>query len=97
MVERTPILNVVTQLLLFLGLLSVLLPFAIISIAASHDFRTVNEVPMPLTPGNQLWVNLVEAWNRADLGPKILNSLVFAAGVALGKVFIAALTAFSIV
>jgi sn-glycerol 3-phosphate transport system permease protein len=97
MVERSPIFNIISQLLLFLGFLSVLLPFAIIAIAASHDLRTVNEVPMPLTPGAHFWENIVEAWNRADLGPKIVNSIVFAAGVALGKVFIAALTAFSIV
>jgi len=97
MVERTPILNVVTQILLLLGLLSALLPFVIIAIAASHDLRTVNEVPMPLMPGDQFWANIVEAWTRADLGPKIVNSVLFAGGVALGKVFIAALTAFSIV
>ncbi|WP_395015528.1 ABC transporter permease subunit [Dongia sp.] len=97
MVERTPILNVVTQILLLLGLALALLPFAIIAVAASHDLRTVNQVPMPLIPGDQFWDNIVEAWNRADLGPKLLNSIVFAAGVALGKVFIAALTAFSIV
>ena len=65
----------------------------IIAIAASHDLRTVNEVPMPLTPGDQFWANIVEAWTRADLGPKIVNSVLFAGGVALGKVFIAALTA----
>ena len=97
MVERSPVLNVVSQILLFLGLVAALLPFVIIAIAASHDLRTVNEVPMPLTPGPHFWENIVEAWNRADLGPKIVNSIVFAAGVALGKVFIAALTAFSIV
>ena len=97
MVERTPILNIVTQVLLFLGLIMALLPFAIIAIAASHDLRTVNTVPMPLVPGDQFWANIVEAWTRADLGPKLLNSIVFAAGVALGKVSIAAVTAFSIV
>ena len=97
MVERTPVLNVVSHILLFLGLVSALLPFVIIGIAASHDLRTVNIVPMPLTPGPHFWENVVEAWNRANLGPKLLNSIVFAGGVALGKVFIAALTAFSIV
>jgi sn-glycerol 3-phosphate transport system permease protein len=97
MVERSPILNVVSQIVLLLGLIAVALPFAIIAIAASHDLRTVNEVPMPLAPGPYFWANIVEAWNRAELGPKIVNSIVFAAGVALGKVFIAAVTAFSIV
>jgi sn-glycerol 3-phosphate transport system permease protein len=97
MVERTPILNAVTQILLLLGLLTALVPFGIIAIAASHDLRTVTTVPMPLTPGQDFWANIVEAWSRADLGPKLLNSFVFAAGVALGKVFFAALTAYSIV
>jgi sn-glycerol 3-phosphate transport system permease protein len=68
-----------------------------IVIAATHDIWTVNQVPMPLVPGGHFWENVTEAWIRADLGPKILNSIVFAAGVALGKVFIAALSAFSIV
>jgi sn-glycerol 3-phosphate transport system permease protein len=96
-VERTPILNAVTQVVLFLGLVCSLVPFGIVIIAATHDLRTVNQVPMPLIPGPYLWDNLVEAWHRADLGPKIVNSVVFALGVALGKVFIAALSAFSIV
>jgi sn-glycerol 3-phosphate transport system permease protein len=52
---------------------------------------------MPLTPGHDFLKNVAEAWARADLGHKILNSIVFAGGVALGKVCIAALSAFSLV
>src|SRR3954447_10083820 len=97
MIERTPILNAVTQLLLFLGLLIALAPFFIVAIAATHDLRTVNQVPMPLVPGHDFLKNAAEAWERADLGRKIINSVIFAAGVALGKVTIAALSAFSLV
>ncbi len=97
MVERTPLFDVVSQVVLFLGLLTALAPFAIVAIAATHDIRTVNLVPMPLVPGHHFLDNLAEAWARADLGHKILNSIVFAAGVALGKVFIAGLSAFSLV
>jgi sn-glycerol 3-phosphate transport system permease protein len=96
-VERTPVFDVVTQVVLFLGLLTALAPFAIVVIAATHDIRTVNQVPMPLTPGSHFLANVIEAWQRADLSHKLLNSLVFAAGVALGKVFIAGLSAFSLV
>jgi sn-glycerol 3-phosphate transport system permease protein len=96
-VERTPLFDVVSQIVLFLGLLTALAPFAIVAIAATHDIRTVNLVPMPLVPGHHFLENLAEAWARADLGHKIVNSIVFAGGVALGKVFIAALSAFSIV
>jgi sn-glycerol 3-phosphate transport system permease protein len=97
MVERTPLFDVVSQVVLFLGLMTALAPFAIVAIAATHDIRTVNLVPMPLVPGHHFLDNLAEAWARADLGHKILNSVVFAAGVALGKVVIAGLSAFSLV
>jgi sn-glycerol 3-phosphate transport system permease protein len=97
MVERTPVFDIVTQLVLFFGLLVALLPFAIVFIAATHDLRTVNQVPMPLVPGHDFLKNAAEAWARADLGHKLINSVIFAGGVALGKVAIAAISAFSIV
>src|SRR5436190_24031504 len=52
---------------------------------------------MPLVPGLDLAKNVAEAWLRADLGRKIVNSTLFAGGVALGKVVIAGLSAFSLV
>jgi sn-glycerol 3-phosphate transport system permease protein len=97
MVERTPFLDVLTQVLLFLALLVALAPFAIVAIAATHDLRTVNQVPMPLVPGHDFFKNAAEAWARADLGRKIINSILFAGGVAVGKVVIAGLSAFSLV
>jgi sn-glycerol 3-phosphate transport system permease protein len=97
MVERTPFLDVLTQVLLLLGLAVALAPFAIVAIAATHDLRTVNEVPMPLLPGHDFMTNVTEAWQRADLGRKIVNSILFAGGVACGKVVIAGLSAFSLV
>jgi sn-glycerol 3-phosphate transport system permease protein len=97
MVERTPFLDILTQVLLFLALLVALAPFAIVAIAATHDLRTVNQVPMPLVPGHDFIKNAAEAWARADLGRKIINSILFAGGVAVGKVVIAGLSAFSLV
>jgi sn-glycerol 3-phosphate transport system permease protein len=97
MVERTPILNFVTHVILFLGFLMAVAPFVIVAIAASHNLKDVNDVPMPLLPGSDFWVNIKTAWTTADLGPKLLNSFIMATGVAAGKVIISALTAFSIV
>lgn len=97
MVERSKTFDLVAQVILFLGLVIALMPFVIVGIAASHDLATVNRVPMPLTPGHDFVKNVIEAWQRADLGTKLVNSLIFATGVALGKVFIAALSAFSLV
>jgi sn-glycerol 3-phosphate transport system permease protein len=97
MVEKTPFLDLFTQIVLLMALIVALAPFAIVAIAASHDLRTVNEIPMPLLPGHEFLNNLREAWNRADFGPKLVNSLIFAIGVAAGKVSVSAISAFSIV
>ena len=50
MVERTPFLNILTHLILGAGLVLLLLPLWIVFVASTHDFRTVNTVPMPLWP-----------------------------------------------
>jgi sn-glycerol 3-phosphate transport system permease protein len=97
MVERTPILNFVTHVILFLGFLMAVAPFVIVAIASSHNLKDVNDVPMSLLPGSDFWLNIKTAWTTADLGPKLLNSFIMATGVAAGKVIISALTAFSIV
>jgi len=97
MVERTPFLNFFTHVILFVGFVFCIAPFVIVAIAASHNLKDVNDVPMSLLPGSDFWVNIKTAWVTADLGPKLLNSFIMATGVAAGKVIISALTAFSIV
>lgn len=97
MVERTPFLNFFTHVILFVGFVLCIAPFVVVAIAASHNLRDVNDVPMSLLPGSDFWLNIKTAWTTADLGPKLLNSFIMAAGVAAGKVIISALTAFSIV
>ncbi|WP_395677823.1 sn-glycerol-3-phosphate ABC transporter permease UgpE [Inquilinus sp.] len=97
MIERTPILNALTHLILITGLVLVLLPFGIVLAAATKDIQGVNQVPMSLIPGGHLIDNLAAAWHQAEFGPKLLNSLIVAVGVTVGKIVLAALTAFSIV
>lgn len=97
MIERTPILNFFTHLILFIGFVVAVGPLAIVAIAASHNLADVNKVPMSLVPGSDFWANMQTAWTTANLGPKLLNSFIFAGGVAIGKVFISAITAFSLV
>ncbi|MER8442501.1 ABC transporter permease subunit [Mesorhizobium sp. M1066] len=97
MVERTPFLNFFTHVILFVGFVLCIAPFVVVAIAASHNLRDVNDVPMSLLPGSDFWLNIKTAWTTADLGPKLLNSFIMAAGVAAGKVITSALTAFSIV
>ncbi|ESY84497.1 ABC transporter permease subunit [Mesorhizobium australicum] len=97
MVERTPFLNFFTHVILFAGFVLCIAPFVVVAVAASHNLKDVNDVPMSLLPGSDFWTNIKTAWTTADLGPKLLNSFIMAAGVAAGKVIISALTAFSIV
>jgi len=71
MVERTPFLNFFTHLILFVGFVFCIAPFVVVVIAASHNLRDVNDVPMSLLPGSDFWVNIKTAWVTADLGPKL--------------------------
>jgi sn-glycerol 3-phosphate transport system permease protein len=76
---------------------ALLMPMWIVFVAATHDFHTVNQVPMPLLPGGHLLENLATAWEQANFGRVMVNSLIVAGGVTAGKIVIAALSAFSIV
>jgi sn-glycerol 3-phosphate transport system permease protein len=69
----------------------------LVFVAATLTIEQINDPPISLLPGNQLLVNLSQAWSRADFGTKMLNSLVVAVAVACGKIAIASLTAFAIV
>ncbi|RWX76516.1 ABC transporter permease subunit [Neorhizobium lilium] len=97
MIERTPIFNLVCYTILALGLVIALLPFAIVIIASTLDLHAVNTVPMPLTPSVHFWENLQAAWVRADLGNKLVHSIIFAVSVAAGKVILSSMAAFTIV
>lgn len=97
MIERTPILNLVTHLILATGLVLLLLPIVIVLVASTHDLRTVNQVPMPLWPGTHMAENWAFAWQKGDFGRSMINSLIVALGVTAGKIAIAAISAFSIV
>jgi sn-glycerol 3-phosphate transport system permease protein len=97
MIERTPILDTLTHLLLIFSLVALAFPLWVIFVAASHDFHTVNQVPMPLWPGGHLLENLAAAWEKGNFDRVMLNSIIVAAGVTAGKIALSALSAFSIV
>lgn len=97
MIERSSLFDFVTYAVMALGLVIVITPFWIVLVAASLSLPEVARVPLELWPSSHLMENLSAAWHRADLGPKLLNTLIVAAGVTIGKVTIAALSAFSIV
>lgn len=69
----------------------------LVFVASTLTIQEINSPPISLLPGTHLWDNLSEAWQRAGLGTKLLNSLFVAVAVAAGKILIASLTAFAIV
>ncbi len=97
MVEKTPILDALTYLLLMLGILVVCFPIIYTIIAATLPLEEVSRVPMPLIPGDQFWVNIKAAWNQGDLGTQLFNSFIMASGITIGKIVVSLLGAFSIV
>lgn len=97
MIERTPILNVATHLILAVGLVLILVPIWLAFVAATHDLQAVNSAPVEFWPGDQLWVNLKQAWTQSDFGQKFINSFIVATGVVIGKVTLACITAFALV
>ena len=97
MIERTPILNIVTHLILVFGLVLILVPIWLAFVGATLTLQQVNSAPIELWPGDQLWVNLKEAWALSDFGPKFVNTLIVAVGVVVGKITLACITAFALV
>ena len=97
MIERTPLLNIVTHLILIFGLLMLLFPMYLVFVAASHTLQDVSAIPPKLLPGDQLFVNMQEAWTKAHFGEKFLNTFIVAFWVVTGKIVLACLTAFGIV
>lgn len=97
MIERTPILNILTHVILATGLILLLLPLYLTFVAASHTLDDVISVPPKLLPGDQLWVNLSAAWTKGHLGDRFVNTFIVAFGVMAGKIVLSCITAFGIV
>ena len=97
MIERSPVFDFITYLAMAIGAVLVLIPFWVTLVAASQSLQEVSRVPISLLPSGYLMDNLAEAWSRADLGPKMLNSFIVAIGVTIGKIVLASISAFAIV
>lgn len=97
MVEKTPILDFLTYAFLMLGILIVGFPIIYALMAATQPLAEVSKVPMPFMFGDQLMVNLEDAWSRGDLGTQLMNSFIMASGITVGKITVSMLGAFSIV
>ncbi len=104
MVENRPFLTFVAHALLILGILVVALPIWIVLVTSSQAPEDVLTAPIPMWFGERLVDNYLAVLGRGltrsssgPVAPMMLNSLIMAVSIAVGKIAISILSAFAIV
>ena len=107
MIERRPVANAFGHVMLITMICIVAFPIYLAVIAASHTIQDVSQTPMPLLPGAELLTNTATALfdgpqmvGVSGSTPAIvlmMNSLIMAISIAVGKIIISLLSAFAIV
>jgi len=100
MVQKRGAGHYLTHIGLIIGVLIIFFPIWLAFIASTVTQPEIVKPPMPLWPGDQFFENykkaLVSGVN-APVARMLLNSLIMALGIALGKIVISLLSAFAIV
>jgi len=103
MIERRPVLTVVSHLVLIVGLVIVAFPVYVTFVASTLTPEEVLQAPMPLIPGPHLIENYAHVLTAgaglsgAPVGRMMWNSLVMALAISIGKIAISLMSAFAIV
>jgi sn-glycerol 3-phosphate transport system permease protein len=104
MIENRPWLTVASHLVLILGIAVVALPLYVTFVASTLSAEEVLQAPMPLVPGSHIVENYrqvltsgSENLSAAPVGRMMLNSLITALVIAVGKIAISMLSAFAVV
>ncbi len=104
MVENRPWLTVLSHAVLIAGIAVIAFPLYVTFVASTLTLDQILQVPMPLVPGDRLWENYSRALTAgasgaaaAPVGRMMLNSLVMAVAIALGKIAISLIASFAIV
>jgi len=80
---------------LALILVGIAFPVYFAFVIATHTYEDAYSFPPKLLPGNQFFVNVLEAWHRTNMGRLMLNSAVVAISVSFGKIVLSILAAFA--
>ena len=68
MVERRPVITVLTHLVLILGVVIVAFPVYVTFVASTHTAQAIVQAPMPLIPGDQMLQNYSAVLIGTDAG-----------------------------
>jgi sn-glycerol 3-phosphate transport system permease protein len=104
MVERRRFGNLLPHLVLWIGIGIVAFPVYLAFVASTHEPTIISNGQMPLTPGAHFFENYyrtifvgTSGSTREPVGTMLLNSLVMALAISLGKIAISILSAYAIV
>ena len=105
MIERRPILDVVSHLILILGVLIVAFPLYVAFVASTQTAQEAASAPLSLVPGSEFIANYTSVLGKgatgnaaiAPVGRMMWVSLVSALAIAIGKITISMLSAFAMV
>ena len=89
-----------THVFMILGILVIFFPIWLAFVASTVTQADIIRPPMPVWPGDQFFINYKNALFsgvNVPVGTMLLNSLVMAVGIAVGKIVISLLSAFAIV
>ena len=102
MVEHRPWLTFMTHAVLIAGMLIIAFPIYVTFVASTHSLEEII-ASFPFLPGSQLIENYTKALAvgprdvGATVGTMMLNSLIMALGIAVGKISISLTAAYAIV
>ena len=104
MVENRPWLTAMAHAILILGIAIVVFPIYTTFIASTHTLETVMRPPLPLLPGSHFLDNYTNALfhgtsrlGNLPIWHMLLNSVVMALTIAIGKIIISIISAYAIV
>ncbi len=106
MVQNRPLLTLLSHAILMLGVLLMVFPIWVTFVASTHQAADLISAPIPLWPGREFVANysavLTEGLKNpsaggASVGSMMINSLIVALIIAIGKIVVSFMAAFAIV
>jgi sn-glycerol 3-phosphate transport system permease protein len=104
MVENRPLATALSHAVLILGVIAVAFPLYVTFVASTLTLEEILAVPMPLVPGDQFFENYSQVLaagsttgSTAPAATMLINSLVMALAIAIGKITISIIASFAIV